>query len=495
MWKLHIIAIATLILTGGCRSIGDPYPAESATGRHSQAGASVAAHSLNGNQAGEPSGVSLLEKAKVHGEREKTQHTTLRPVAYLASQDAVDSPQPESIPSPLTDESPTSILTLADLEGMALQSNPVLAQASAHVEAAQGNWVQVGLAPNPHLGDSGQQLGSHGQAEQQGVFIGQEFVIGKKLRLSRQAAAWEVDRAEQELEAARLRVLTDVRIGYYDVLIAQRRRDLTAELVRVGDQGAKVAQSLFEGEEVSKADPLRARVEADSARILLQNSINQHMETWRRLAAVIGMPQLSMQRLTGELNPEAIGMSWQDELRRVLSNSPEIAAAVADVEAAEWAVERARAEVIPNLDVQAIIQDDRGTGSSNGNLQVTMPIPIWNRNQGGIRRAEAEAMAAEKAVDRVALDLQLRLAAAFQRNESARNQVEQYSKKGGIIDNATQTLELIRKGYQAEEFGVLDLLTAQSTYFRTNLAYLDALRSLWVSIMEIRGLMLRDSLQ
>ena len=92
------------------------------------------------------------------------------------------------------------------------------------------------------------------------------------------------------------------------------------------------------------------------------------------------------------------------------------------------------------------------------------------------------------------LDLQSRLAVAFQRYESARNQVEQYSRKGGIIANSSRTLELVRAGYQAEEFGVLDLVTAQRTFFETNLAYLNSLRELAASVMEIRGLLLRGSL-
>ena len=134
------------------------------------------------------------------------------------------------------------------------------------------------------------------------------------------------------------------------------------------------------------------------------------------------------------------------------------------------AVERACAEVIPNIDIQATIQDDRGTGGTNGNLQVSMPIPIWNRNQGGIRKAEAEAIAAQRKAERVALDLQARLATVFQQYENARNQAELYSKKGGILENSERTLVLIRTGYQADEFGVLDLLTAQRTFFQTNLA-------------------------
>ncbi len=385
-------------------------------------------------------------------------------------------------------------MVLEQFEQMAEQSNPALAEAAARIDAARGNWLQVGLRPNPTIGYSGQQLGSGGQAEQQGGFLGQQFITGGKLGLNREIAAWEIRRAENEWEATRLRVLTDVRIAFYDVLIAQRRRELTSELVRISDQAVQAAQALFEGEEVSEADPLRARVEADTARILLQNAINAHVAAWRRLAALVGAPDMPLQQVEGKLNPDDMAMSWEEALAKLLAESPELAAAEADVEAARWAVQRAYAAVVPDIDVQAVVQDDRGTGSSNANLQVTFPLPLWNRNQGGIQQAFAQSVAAEMAVNRLRLDLQTRLADAFQRYRTAHNQVREYSKPGGIIANSQRTLELIRSGYQAEEFGILDLLTAQRTFFQTNLAYLDALRELAAATMEIRGLLLSGSL-
>jgi len=203
---------------------------------------------------------------------------------------------------------------------------------------------------------------------------------------------------------------------------------------------------------------------------------------------------MALQHIDGDLDPEELDVSWQQELQRLMRESPELAAAMADVEAARWAVQRACAEVVPDVDVQAVLQDDRGTGGTNANLQVSLPLPIWNRNQGGIRKARAEATAAQRVADRVALDLQARLATAYQQYSSAQNQVEQYTKEGGILDKSRRTLELIRAGYRAGEFGVLDLLTAQRTYFTTNLAYLDAIGQLTQSAMLIRGLLLRGSL-
>jgi cobalt-zinc-cadmium efflux system outer membrane protein len=383
---------------------------------------------------------------------------------------------------------------LADFEGVALRRNPAMSQAAAAVEAARGAWLQAGLLPNPVIGYSGQQIGAGGRSEQQGLYFGQEVVTAKKLRLSRQAASWRIEQAERALQTTRLRVLTDVRIGFYDVLIAQRRRDVAQQLVALSERAVEAAEALFQAEEVSRADPLRARIEADRARITLQTAQNQYFQAWRRLVAVSGLPELAPARLEGELTPDSLELSWEESLTRVLTQSPEIAAALANVESARWAVQRARAEAVPNIDIQAVIQDDRDIHGNDGALQLSVPVPIWNRNQGGIREARAQAASAAQAVDRLTLDLQSRLAVAFQRYASARNQVDKYSRKGGILENSERTLELVRAGYAAEEFDLLNLIAAQRTYFQTYLSYFDSLRELWASTMEIEGLLLSGSL-
>ena len=79
-----------------------------------------------------------------------------------------------------------AVLTLRDLEEMAIQRNPTLAQAAAQVEAARGRALQSGLYPNPTVGYVADRIGAAGTAgELQGAFIDQLIVTAGKLRLSR----------------------------------------------------------------------------------------------------------------------------------------------------------------------------------------------------------------------------------------------------------------------------------------------------------------------
>ncbi len=353
-------------------------------------------------------------------QRQAWVNPAIRPAAYEWNP---NSPVPEvpldesALPEPLNVLAST--YTLVNLEEMALNHNPSLAEAQALVNAARGEWLQVGLPPNPRMGYLADEMGDQGSSGQHGGFVAQQFVLGGKLRLNREVAAWQVQRAEQNLATYQYRVLTDVRVAYYDVLIAQQRRDLAGDLVRISQQAETSAEALFRGEEVSEADPLRARVEAERAQIIFENAGNQHLEAWRRLAAAVGVPEMPLQRLEGEVDPSQWDLSWDAALQEVLDQSPEVAVALADVERARWSVESAAAQAVPDVTVRALVQGDTATGSTLTGIELDLPIPIINRNQGGVQRAQAEVVAANRAVDRLALDLQTRLAAVFRRYQNA----------------------------------------------------------------------------
>jgi cobalt-zinc-cadmium efflux system outer membrane protein len=102
-------------------------------------------------------------------------------------------------------------------------------------------------------------------------------------------------------------------------------------------------------------------------------------------------------------------------------------------------------------------------------------------------------MAAQNEVKRIQLELQQRLAAAFEQYANARYQVEKYRRD--ILPNAQASLKMTTAGYQQGEFSYLVLLTAQRTFFQTNLTYLEALRELRAAAATIEGELLSDSLQ
>jgi cobalt-zinc-cadmium efflux system outer membrane protein len=323
--------------------------------------------------------------------------------------------------------------------------------------------------------------------------IEHEIITPGKRRLNRAVAEQEIIRAEQLLAAQQQRVLTDVRLAFYDALLAQQRLKLAQQLLHVAQQGQTAADRLQRAGETSRVDLIQSNLEVESAEIELNKAANQHAYVWMGLSAVLGLAQLPPTALRGDLDSVPTELTWNETLARLLATSPEVAAATSEIERARWALSRARAEVRPNVKFQLGVQSDNAIGGkTDGFVQMLVPVPIFNRNQGGIQQAQAEVVAAERAMQQVELDLQNRLAPVFQRYATAASQVRRYRTK--ILPQAEESLNLVRRGYEAGEFPYLLLLSSQRTYFQTNLQYLDSLRELRASSVEIEGLLLRDSL-
>lgn len=409
----------------------------------------------------------------------------------LATADNLHAPVPDGEPLPSATSTQSTNITLEELEQLARASNPSLAQAEAQIRALRGKWVQAGLPPNPSAGYMASEVGNEGRAGQQGGYVGQEFITGGKLRLNRAVVAQEIQRAECQWAAMQLRVQTDVRRAYYNALVAQRRVDLAEELVRVSSEAVAASRELIEAEEIPKAGLLQTEVEQQNAVILSMTAKNELEAAWRQISSVTGT-ELPVRRLAGDVTQLPALLDWDEQLARITTTSPEVAAAQANFDRAQMALQRARVEPIPDVSTQFIVQLDNATDDTIAGVQVGMPLPIWNRNQGGIRQAEAEITQARRNADRVELDLKRRLATAFQTYSTARSQAETY--KTQILPKSDETFRLVQRGYRLGELGYLDFLTAQRTYFQTNLSYLDALEALWQSWATIDGLLLSESL-
>ncbi len=388
---------------------------------------------------------------------------------------------------------PPTALTLEALEQMALANNPTISQASARVRALRGKRLQVGLPPNPTVGYVASEVGNEGAAGQQGGFIGQNFITAGKLQKNRAIVTAEINRAEQQLVAMQRRVQTDLRKGYYAALLAQRRQQLAEALVRVSTSAVAASKSLYKAEEVPLAGLLQTEVQQQNALVLQRTAQNGLAQAWRRLSAIVGGSAMPVQPLSGDVSKIPELLDWQNQLARLQTESPEIAAAMANVDRARRALSRACVEAVPNINTQLSVQYDDSTQDTIAGVQVGIALPIWNRNQGGIRQAKAEVSEATRNVDRVELNLNRRLADAFRQYSDAHVTATTYATN--ILPRAQKTFDLVQQGYAQGEVGYLDLLAAQQTFSQTNLAYLDALGLLWQSYVQIDGLLLDGSLQ
>jgi len=388
---------------------------------------------------------------------------------------------------------PADALTLVDLVEFAMESNPTLMQATAAMQAAEGRYVQAGLYPNPAIAYQGADIGLDGTSGQQGMGVSQEIVTSNKRIWAMAVAEAEIQQAQLAWESQRRHVVNGIRSGYYDVLLAQRTIDVNKELVRIGKRGVELAKRRLEARQISKAEVLQIQIEAQMADLSLNQANNHHDAAWRRLTAVLGRPDMQPEPLAGEVDKDLPQFDWRETLDILLTQSPELAEAFAAVQRARNDLALQCAERFPNFEVATGVKYDESARFTLADVEISVPIPVFNRNQGNIMAAQSNLAAAQNEVRRLELQLRDRLAEAFEQYANASRQVEAYS--GSIVPNAEESLRLANIGYQAGHFSYLTLLTAQRTYFGVSLEYLESLKVFWARSVELEGMLLSGGLQ
>lgn len=383
-------------------------------------------------------------------------------------------------------------LTLADLQSMAVASNPAVAEMGARLEALRGRWVQAGLPPNPVAQYQAEEIGSEGAEGLHSLAVGQTLVTGGKLQLRQAMIAAEMRRAEANLMADRLRIATDVRTAFTAALVAQRRLELVTQLRRVASESVDAVGQMLRAAEVSRVPLLQSQTELQQAELAVETARASLAGARRRLASVAGLADLPPQPLIGNLEDELPEVPYDEALNQLLAASPELADRAAAVDRAQRSLRLACAQIVPNVTTQVGVGYDTGANDPFTSVQISLPLPVVDRNQGNIRRARAEISAAALARRRAELDLANRLAEALQRYQTARVRVLRLTEQ--IDPKAEETLRLSQLAFQAGETGYLELLTAQRTLFQVRLDTLTAVEQARQAAAQIDGFLLEGSL-
>jgi cobalt-zinc-cadmium efflux system outer membrane protein len=350
-------------------------------------------------------------------------------------------------------------LTLADALARAQAQSPLITAAEASVKAAEGRARQAGLMPNPEAGLQSENFagsGAYGRfgAAETTATLSQRVELGGKRRTRAAAAAAEVETARISLLIAKADLSQEVAARYAEAVASRDRLVLARETAVRADDLSKVASTLVEA---GREPPLRAmRAEAASREAAANVTAAEAEAAAARRALVT---------LWGEA-AEAVDLADADAAKAEAeptvdpTETLDVRLARAERRTAETVIDRERAAGRPDLTVQAGVRKFEETGDSALIVGVSAPIPVFNRNQGVVAAARADATAAE-AKERLVLarsvrtfrDAQAALVAADARMEALRDK---------ILPQAQTAVDLARRGFEAGKFSLLDVLDAQT---------------------------------
>ena len=397
-------------------------------------------------------------------------------------------------------------LTLQDLERIALERNPTIGQARADVDAATGRMKQAGLYPNPVLSAVGEEI-SAGPIIRGGEFGGgvqQRIVTAGKLGLSRKVAEQEKAITEEAAKAQRQRVLNAVRALYYQALSDQYRIRVRTNLARLAGEAVRISRELTNVGQADQPDQLASEVEAERIQLELSDAMDRQERTWRQLAAVTNDPSLRLAPLEGDLE-SVPRLDVEQALAAIYADSPELRAASIDVNRAELALTRAKKERIPDVIVSGgvrhnneLLEQELGSTvrrpvGQEGFFDISVEIPIFNRNQGNVAVARAGVERAKLDVDRTKLALRSRLAEVYREYRTALTRADRYKQE--VLPKAQRAYELYLNNFRQMAAAYPQALIAQRSLFQLQDDYVNALVTVWQRSVEIQGLLLTGGVE
>ena len=378
-------------------------------------------------------------------------------------------------------EEPTGPLALRDAISLALRSHPELAVSGWEVLVGQARVVQAGLTPNPEF-----------ESEQEGIpdgettlSIGQLVELGGKRGKRRQVAMLERDLAGWDYEAKRLDVYTGVAKAFTEVLAAQEQVTLSERLVELARHVSETVAEQTRAGKVSPIEQIRADVDLASAEIQLRSAEVEEAAARKRLAATWGSSEAHFDRVEGPYG-EVTRIPSAEQLTERVSQSPEIARWTVEMAQREASLRLERANRIPDVEIAGGWLHNSETGENAAVASISLPMPLFDRNQGAILEAERDQAKArdERRVSELAV--RSALADAYHAIQAAYEEVSRL--RADVIPGAQRALDALLEGYANGKFELLEVLDARRTLVEAQTNEVSALLRYHQAVTDIERL-------
>jgi cobalt-zinc-cadmium efflux system outer membrane protein len=386
-------------------------------------------------------------------------------------------------------EEPQGELALREALALALERNPELAAFSQEIRAAEAAVLQADVLPNPKLDIVGDNLGNTRKKEEgdrsASLLIGQLVELGGKRAARVRLAETGRDLAGWDYEAKRAEIFSRVRQTFVEVLTAQSRTGLADESVRLAQAFADGVAKRVQAGKVSPVEETKARLTVSAALIEREQARRELAAARNRLAALWANPAPRFGRAAGDLERAPRLPAFETLAARIRDN-PELARWSTEIQRRQASVDAERAKAVPDITVSGGISRFSVYNDNAYLVGVSIPIPVFDQNRGGILEANRRL---DKAADeRRAVESRLatELSDTYQRAAAIANEIE--TLRTDLLPGSQRAFDAATQGYQLGRFGFLDVLDAQRTLFQTRAQYLRALADYQLAVSEIERL-------
>jgi cobalt-zinc-cadmium efflux system outer membrane protein len=357
--------------------------------------------------------------------------------------------------------------------------------------------TKAGLYPNPLFemeGSTGELSGSPSE-NRISIGISQEFpTMGKREK--------RVQVAEKESEAYALRISDrarilkgEVRTAYEAVIWAGMKVDLAAQAVTLNHQLLEITKQRLDAGDIPELDVNLARVESARSEGKKVEAEQGLFQARAKLLAIMGLPPGEDARFIAPRVSSPPANSLAELKSKALKHRPDIKALAAEKSKADAEISLARAERIPDVTAGIAYQRENTSvevggveGKTRDNLiglKISIPIPLFDRNQAAIHEAQARQGAAECRYAFARLGVEREVDAVHERLKAADKSLLIYSRD--IIPQLEENLKLVQEAYRLGEVGILALIEELKKFYEVNDGYLSALHDRNMALLQLES--------
>jgi len=371
-------------------------------------------------------------------------------------------------------------LSQDDAVALFLRQNFDLLITKFGIEYAKGQQITARLFPNPILSvgtlgafGQGQTLTRSGQVYPQ---IQQLFEMAGKRGYRMESASFGARSAEANFEDAIRQLTFTVKDAYYRVQLAQRRLALAEENRDRFSRILDVNTIRFKKGYIAEVDLIRIRLQVVDFQSQIIQAIQDGNAARADLRVLLGISPSVELLLTTELDYHPIQPDIVALRQVALDTRPDIRMKRLLQSQRTVDLRLAKAYRIPDVTAGAGIALQGPQGPDNQQqlgFSLGVPLPLFNRNQGGIAQAEVSIQAADADLQKTIVQVENQVEIAYRNLLESRRLVETY--RGGVLEDARLTLTIVEKAYERGGATILDLLDAARTSRTIQQNYIETL--------------------
>ena len=381
-------------------------------------------------------------------------------------------------------------LILRQALAAALVRNPKLRSLAWEPRIAEAQRLQAGLLPNPTVGVEVEDFAGSGalsgfDSAETTLAFSQLLELGGKRDRRVQAAEGQWAVAALDFEAERLTVLTDTASRFVRVLELQQRVEFAVRAQALAEENRRVIDRRVQAGDVSPIDEIKARLESESARISADRLSRELDAARRELSAMWDATDPEFDVAFGSLD-ELMPVPLLDALTELVEQHPEVQRWIAETERRSSVVALERARAVPDVTAGAGVRYVEESDDVGLVVAASVPLTIFDRNQGGILAARLRAAQAIDEGRASRRDLATRLVRAHARLTASYHEAKAID--ASLLPAATAAYDATRRAYDEGKLPYLDVLDAQRTLFETETQRLEALAEYHAARVQLEGL-------